>query len=205
MDLIIVRHARPVRVELAEGEGSADPELSEIGWEQAKAVGDFLAGEHVDHIAASSMLRAHQTAQPLAEKLGLEIELRDDLQESDVHSSSYVPAEEMTPESEIVQRFMNDPLSMFDEGYEVFRDRVVGGFDELINTHGGKRVVAFCHGMVTAVYLQVLLGLDSPFDAARPDYTGITRVQASSKGHRTIRSINESGHVRNLIERAWFS
>lgn len=204
MDLIIVRHARPVRVELAEGEGTADPELSEIGWHQARLVADHLGGEKIDHVVASSMLRARQTAQPLAAHLGLDIELSDDLQESDVHSSSYVPSEELTAESETVKKFMEDPLSMFDEGYEPFRDRVMRGFDHVVATNPGRRVAVFCHGMVMAVFLQNVLKIDDPF-ALRPDYTGITRVQASSKGHRTIRSVNETGHVRPLIERAWFS
>lgn len=203
MDLIIVRHARPERVELADGEGAADPGLSPLGREQAELVADYLAGEHIDHIVSSSMTRAHQTAIPLAERLGLDIELSDDLRESDSNSSHYIPAEEMTLDSPMVQAYMEDPYAMFDEGYEVFRTRVVRGFDKVIHDNGGKRVVAFCHGMVTAVYLQVLWNLDDHMKM-QPDYTGITRVEASSKGYRTVRSVNETAHVRSLLERAAF-
>ena len=69
--------------------------------------------------------------------------------------------------------------------------------------NAGKKVAVFCHGMVTSVYLQTLWSLEHPF-LLQPDYTGITRVQASSRGFRTVRSINETGHVRNLIERPKF-
>lgn len=204
MDLIIIRHARPQRVELEEHEGPADPELSETGWHQARAVGDFLADEGVDHIVASSMLRAHQTAVPLAEKLGMEVELSDDLRESDHKSHHYIPMEEMTLDSPVVRAYLEDPFAMFDEGYEHFRDRVVRGFDNVIASNSGKRVAVFCHGMVTSVYLQVLWELRDHMQM-QPDYTGITRVQASaSKGHRTVRSINETGHTRHLLERATF-
>ena len=59
MDLIIVRHGRPERVEdLAH---AADPALTDIGHAQAEAVARFLLGEQVDHVVASPMLRARQT------------------------------------------------------------------------------------------------------------------------------------------------
>ena len=82
---------------------------------------------------------------------------------------------------------------------EGFRDRVVAGFDEVIATNGGKTVAVFCHGMVMAVYLQTLWSLEDPW-RNQPAYTGIHRVTASStNGMRSIRSINETGHVRDLL------
>ena len=35
----------------------------------------------------------------------------------------------------------------------------------------------------------------------RPDYCGLTQVQASSTGIRSVRSFNETHHVRHLLER----
>lgn len=198
MDLIIIRHALPEREEKADHEGPADPGLSELGRQQAEAVADYLADEPVDHIVASSMRRAHETARPLAERLGHAVELRDDLREVDQHRSRYIPAEEMTPEDPMVREFMSDPLALFDGDYKGFRTRVVGGFDDIIGTHRGESVAVFCHGMVTSVYLQSLWGLADPYKM-QPDYTGITRVRASAEGHRTVRSINETGHVRHLL------
>lgn len=199
MDLIIIRHALPLREEREDHEGPADPPLSERGFAQAEALADYLLGEEIDHVVASSMARAHQTAMPLAQRLGIDIELSDNLREVDQHRSRYVPAEEMTMDDPMVQEFMADPLAIFDGDYEGFRDRVVAGFDHVIHSNGGKRVAVFCHGMVTAVYLQVLWNLSDPMHM-QPDYTGITRVQASSRGYRTVRSINETGHVRHLLD-----
>lgn len=198
MDLIIIRHALPQREEKEDHEGPADPALSDLGLAQAEVVAEFLMGEHIDHVVSSSMARAHQTALPLANMIDRQVELRDDLREVDQHRNRYVPAEEMTLEDPFVQEVMADPLAIFDGDYEGFRDRVVGAFDDIIAANGGKRVAVFCHGMVTAVYLQVLWELADPFKM-QPDYTGITRVQASSKGYRTVRSVNETGHVRHLL------
>lgn len=203
MDLIIVRHARPEKVENAEGDGPADPPLSKLGKQQAENVAEFLAEEQIDQIVTSSMRRAYETALPLGEKLGIEPVLRDDLRESDHNNSTYIPIEEMTFDSGPVQAYLNDPSAIFEGDYEGFRDRVVSAFDELIEEYAGQRVAVFCHGMVTSVYLQTLWGLEQPF-LIQPDYTGVTRVEASSRGFRTIRSINETGHVRNLIERPKF-
>jgi len=201
MDLIIVRHARPEKIENAEG--PADPPLSPLGIEQAEAVAEFLSQEKIDQIVTSSMQRAYETAVPLSKHIGIDPILRDDLRESDHNSGTYIPVEEMTLDSGPVQAYMNDPLTIFEGDYDGFRDRVIGAFDQIIEENAGKKVAVFCHGMVTSVYLQTLWNLEHPF-LLQPDYTGITRVQASSRGFRTVRSINETGHVRDLIERPKF-
>ncbi|GIS55993.1 MAG: hypothetical protein Ct9H90mP30_6780 [Actinomycetota bacterium] len=46
MELIIVRHGRPVRFEGADG--IADPELAPIGLKQAEAVADYLQDLSID-------------------------------------------------------------------------------------------------------------------------------------------------------------
>lgn len=203
MDLLIVRHARPEREEKQEGYGPADPLLSEVGQRQAEAVADFLEGEQIDQVVSSSMKRAYGTAIPLARRLGVEVIERDDLRESDQNSSVYIPVEEMTFDTPAVQAYINDPSAIFEGDYDGFRQRVLQAFDEIVRDFPSQRVAVFCHGMVISVYLQVLWGLRNPLDI-RPDYTGITRVEASSTGLRTVRSINETGHVRHLIERPKF-
>ena len=81
MELIIVRHGRPVRIEGADG--IADPELAPIGLEQAKAVADYLEQTEIDLVVSSPLLRAQQTAAPLIERLGLEAVIVPDLAEID--------------------------------------------------------------------------------------------------------------------------
>ena len=203
MDLIIIRHARPEKIEKAEGQGPADPPLSPLGAKQAEAVADFLSQETINEIVTSSMQRAYETSMPLAKRLEIDPIQRDDLRESDHNSSSYIPLEEMTLASGPVQAYLNDPLAIFEGDYEGFRDRVVGAFNQIVQENPGKKVAVFCHGMVTSVYLQTLWKLETPF-LLQPDYTGITRVQAAASGLRTVHSINETGHVRHLIERPTF-
>lgn len=195
MDLIIVRHGRPKRVEgLAE---AADPPLTEIGQAQARAVAGFLLQEPVDHVVSSPMRRARETAEPLADALGIEPEIIDDLAEIDEGAGHYVPMEEMKAEGGADwQAILDDPLSMHgDVDIEEFADRVTAAFRALIDQHPGRTVVAFCHGMVTMQFLRRTLRYPD-VHGLRTDYASITRVQASSSRPITsIRSVNETGHL----------
>ena len=196
MELIIVRHALPESEN--RDDGPADPPLSLLGLQQAEATADLLATEGVDHVVTSTMQRAIQTGQPLADRLSLTPERLEGLKESDHRRSSYTPVEEMDADHEVVREFLDAPLSMFAAGYEAFRDRVTAAFDTVVANNRGRTVAVFCHAMVVGVYLQTLLGLNDPF-AVMADYCGITRVAASSTGIRSVRSFNETGHLRHLV------
>lgn len=203
VELLIVRHGRPVRDEAPQG-GSADPDLAELGRLQAEATADYLATEGIDHIVASSMKRARRTAEPLAERLGLTVETLDELRESDHRSRIYVPAEEFSRDDPATAHYFDPAKDMyetiFSDGYDQFRARVEQGFEHVIATNRSRTVAVFCHGMVTGVYLQTILGIDDPL-ALLVDYCGISRIAASSTGRRTVRSVNETHHVRGLLER----
>ena len=176
---------------------TADPMLSETGHEQAVATASFLTGERIDSIVASPLKRACQTAQPLADALNLPVEVVEGLREIDPFGGSYVPAEEITDDHQVVQDMAADPYSLFASagGFERFRSVVTAAFDQIIAGNRGRRVAVFCHGTVIGTYLTVVLEHEDPF-VLLPDYCGISRVLASSDGLRTLRSANETGHVR---------
>ena len=195
MELLVIRHALPEAE--VRSDGPADPPLSPLGLQQAEATAEFLADEMVDAIVTSTMRRAIQTGQPLVDRLGLIPERLDGLKESDHRRSNYTPAEDMDADHEVVREFMEDPLRMFSDGYEPVRDRVQKTFDDIVAAQRGRTVAVFCHSMVASVYIQTLLGHDDPF-ALISDYCGISRITASSTGVRTLRSVNETAHLRHL-------
>ena len=195
MELLVIRHALP-EAEVRD-DGPADPPLSPLGLRQAEAPADFLAGETVDAIVTSTMRRAIETGRPLAERLDISPERLDGLKESDHQRTSYTPMEDMDKDHEVIQEYLEDPLRMFSDGYDTFRYRIRDTFDAIVANHSGQAVAVFCHSMVASVYLQTVLGHDDPF-ALISDYCGISRVTASSTGIRTVRSINETAHLRHL-------
>ncbi len=71
MDLVLVRHAEPVRLTVADTGGApADPSLTDRGRDQARRLADWLAHDSFDVVRTSSKARAIETAEPVAARLG---------------------------------------------------------------------------------------------------------------------------------------
>ena len=75
--MLLVRHAMPVRP-LAGESSDIDRELSPEGMEQAKKLALTYADAGIAAIYSSPLRRAMQTAEPLANRLGIEIERVED-------------------------------------------------------------------------------------------------------------------------------
>ena len=196
MELLLIRHALPVRREL--DAGVADPELSEKGHEQAGHLGQYLSSEHLDAVYASSLRRAQQTAMPVVKHRDLEMVIEPDVAEYDKNSPEYVPVEEL--------KATNDPrwLAMLDgiweqdgEDEETFNARTIGAIERIIGEHRGERVAIVCHGGVINAYLTHILDLEvGSRGFFYPNYTSIHRVAAASSGERSVVTINETSHLR---------
>jgi len=196
MELLLIRHALPIRREVTEG--AADPPLSDDGLRQAELLAEYLASEKIDAIYASPLLRAQQTAQPLSIRIGLEIIDDPGIAEFDQHSSEYIPVEELKASGD--PRLTESLLGEGDEfdDRDEFRDRVMNSIERIISDHGGDRVAVVCHGGVINLYAGDVLGLNVEGPGFfYPNYTSITRVAASRSGVRSIVTLNETSHLRN--------
>ncbi|HIC35745.1 MAG TPA: histidine phosphatase family protein, partial [Gammaproteobacteria bacterium] len=94
MEIVLIRHGLPMRVEAKDGV-AADPSLSRIGLMQAAEAADWLVGIKIEAIYSSPLQRARETAEPFAQRSGLEIVIEDDVSEFDRDSSTYIPMEEL--------------------------------------------------------------------------------------------------------------
>lgn len=195
MELLLVRHALPVRREVADG--PADPELSEAGVAQARYLGDYLAVEEIDAVYASPLRRAAQTAAPVAAAHSLVVELLDDLAEWDRSANAYVPIEELKAANDPRwQALVNGDWQGHDETPDEFRSRVVGAVESAIAAYPGGRAVVVCHGGVINAYLGHILGLPVSNGFFYPNYTSIHRVAADQRGNRSVMTLNETAHLR---------
>jgi probable phosphoglycerate mutase len=193
VELILVRHGLPVRKENTDG--PADPELSIDGHAQAALFAAYMMSENVDAIYSSPLRRAVQTAEPLSAAIGVDPILVPGIAEWDQHSNEYIPVEEL--------KAANDPrwLEMAKGGFssdeipEDFHNRVLESIEDIIAKHRGDTVVVTCHGGVINDYLSHILGISNS-QFFYPNYTSIHRIAASSSGHRSILSINETSHLR---------
>ncbi|MGW4241922.1 histidine phosphatase family protein [Nocardia sp. NPDC004722] len=199
MQLILVRHAQPQRV-LAQA-GPADPDLTPTGREQAERVPAALAHHRIARVVSSPQLRARETARPTAEKLGLDIDILDGLAEYDRELPMYIPIEDAQQEfRETYERIKSGYLPEQIDG-DAFIGRVRDAIDSVVAAADpGDTVVAFAHGGVINVLLQDVLGLARPLTFPI-DYCSITRILYSRTGNRTAATINENGHVWDLLPR----
>lgn len=70
-DIYLVRHAEKA------ADGSKDPALTEVGKHRSENLADVLRSAGITKIYSSDFNRTRETAAPLAERLGLEIQIYD--------------------------------------------------------------------------------------------------------------------------------
>jgi len=196
VQLLLIRHALPVRLELVEG--PADPELAEVGIGQAERLAAWLAVESIDALYTSPLARAVQTGAPVAQLTGLEPTVVDGLAEWDRDSSAYIPIEELQAANDPVWQLLasghHDDLAELGIDPAAFRERVVSTIDGLAAAHRGERIAVVCHGGVINTYIATVLGLDRMLFFS-PDYTSISRIMIGA-GVRSIGTLNETPHLR---------
>lgn len=199
MEIVFVRHALPVRIDATADGGPADPGLSARGQEQAERVVLALRGETVTAVYTSPLLRARETAAPLASAIGLHAETLPGIAEFDSGDLSYVPVEELRasgdPRWELLRRG-----DLYSAGVDpqAFRRRVVAAVESVVAQHPGGRAVLFSHAGALNAYCGYVLEQPKPIWFA-PAYCSVTRIAASRDGRRGVVSLNETAHVRDLL------
>ena len=194
MELLLVRHALPLRVERDDGM-PADPPLGDEGQRQAERLARWLEGERIDAIYASPLQRAVETAQPLATSRGIALRIEPGVVEFDAMASTYVPLEEIKAlDFERWQTLVRGGLvECIDLGE--FRRIVTGSLERIIADHPGERIAVVCHGGVINTWAAHVLGLETTL-FFEPVYTSISRFLASASGERSLASLNEAAHLR---------
>lgn len=198
MQLLLVRHALPLRSEPGQG---ADPDLSEEGWAQVKRLPSALARFPISRVVSSPQRRAVQTAEPLAAARALPVEIDDRFAEYDRDLPVYIPIEQIREENpQEWERMAQGHLpSSVDE--TAFRARIGAAIDDVVAAADPDETVAvFSHGGVINVVLHEILGtrrlLSFPID-----YVSVTRLLFSRSGQPSVAAVNCTEHVWDLLPR----
>jgi probable phosphoglycerate mutase len=207
--LLLVRHGESnvtVR-QVVGGERTCDG-LSVLGVRQAEALRDrFARGDglpKVDVLLASTLPRAHQTAEVLATGLGdLPIEIDPDLVEHRPGAADGVRF------SDFATRFgtfelredPDRPLAPGAESLRQFYDRVGSVMSGVVARHRGATVCVVCHGgVIDNAFRQLLgVGLLAPFDLWTLN-TAVTELRLHDERWTLLR-YNDSAHLAGLPER----
>lgn len=122
-------------------QGQSDTPLNDTGREQARALAEELAGEPLDAVYSSDLIRAHETARVVAEQRGLDVVAIQDLRER-----SFGSLEGLTTD-EIQTRYPGIELPWSDgETREAMAERVLGALKRIAETHPDAHVLVVSHG-----------------------------------------------------------
>ena len=175
--------------------------MSAEGIEQAKRLPDALARFPIARLISSPQRRAVQTAQPVADALGLDIGIDDRLAEYDRDLAHYIPIEQIAAEyPEELARLASGHLpSAVDE--DAFLARINDGIRDIASTGDHEDTVAvFSHGGVINGLLHSILRTDKIL-CVNVDYAGVSRLLSSRKGELYVASVNGTEHVWDLLPR----
>lgn len=131
--------------------GRIDAGLNQRGHDQAARVKDFFAGMSLAAVYCSPLRRCMETARPVAEEKGVEVQIVQGLMEVDMGEWDGRLIEELFAEdSERVGNWMANPSSVSlpgGEDFAVVRSRVLAAMREISSRHpGDDRVLVVSHG-----------------------------------------------------------
>ena len=163
MRLFLVRHGQ-THANVSRQLDTAVPglDLTDEGREQARALAERLAGEDLGAIYTSDLVRAQQTAAPLAEALGLEVVVLPGLRE--IQAGDYEMSTDWQPFIDAVVRWHEDPEHAIpggDTGVS-FMTRYDAAIRQ-IAADGHESALAVSHGAAMRVWCGVSLHLSREF------------------------------------------
>lgn len=204
--ILLIRHGQSRgNAEGRFGGHTATP-LSQRGRRQAEAAARALASEKITAIYSSDLLRAVETAEPLARLTGLEIKRTTAFRERSVgvmEGLTFQEAAEQHPEqyAALIRRDF-EHIILGGESYRQMLDRAAEKLDHAIEQHRGGRICVFSHtGTICILTLHLMGALDAP--ELRPVWItttncGITRIEVRSDGFVKVLAVNDTRHLAGL-------
>jgi broad specificity phosphatase PhoE len=204
--VLLIRHGQSQgNAEHRFGGHSATP-LSAKGRAQAEATARALAGERVTAIYSSDLLRAVETAEPLARSLRLEINRAEAFRERSVGRMEGLTFEEAAancPEdyAALLRRDF-DLVLTGGESYRQMLDRAARALDAAIEANRGGCVAVFSHtGTICILALHLMGALDAP--NLKPVWIttancAVTRFEMRDDGFVRVLNLNDTRHLSGI-------
>ncbi|MET7465706.1 bifunctional RNase H/acid phosphatase [Nonomuraea sp. NPDC005501] len=200
--LLLLRHGEtPLSVE-RRFSGLGDAELTEHGLAQARAAAERLSRPpcKLDVIVSSPLARARRTAQAVAERTGLPVEVDDDLRETDFgawEGHTFTEVQRRWPEE--LTRWLADPGTAppGGESFTQVAERVQRASDRLLERYEGRTVLVVSH--VTPIKTLLRLALMAPPEALyrmHLDVACLSLVEHYADGRCVVKSFNDTAHLR---------
>ncbi len=203
--LIIVRHANSIANRDHVFIGHVDMNLSDVGHEQARLLGEYLVKKAypIDAIYSSDLLRPYRTIEPYAKAVGKEIIKEKGLREiyaGEWEGHKYTDLAVLFPEN--YNTWMEDIGNCQCDGGESTKelyDRVNSTIDKIAEKHDGETVLIATHATpLRCLYARVKgVGTDGMKDIKWCENTAINIFEYSS-GVLSAVELNICEHLGSL-------
>jgi len=200
----LVRHGQTAWNKEEIFRGRTDIPLDETGLKQAELVGQYFKGMEIHAIYSSSLSRAWETAQKIAQFQNLKVQPLDGIIDMSFGNWEGRPHQEIREsDSKTYRQWVETPHLVRlpgGEGLDDVRIRTMAAIEEVIRNHPGKTLILVTHRVVNKVLICSILGLDnSHFWQITQDTTAINLIQHRN-GKYILSLMNETCHLKALKE-----
>jgi len=197
--LLLVRHGESTWNATRRIQGQLDPPLSDRGLDQARELGERLAGHQLAGFYCSDLVRTRQTAEEIAASLGIDPVHEQGLREIALGAwEGKTRAELMEEFPALWERWRREPswdVVPGGEGAHVFAGRVTSTLERIRERHPEGDVLCVTHGGVIQVAILNVVGRGSqgvfPFLIENGSLTVIQR----SNGRSVVTTVNDTCHL----------
>jgi len=201
-ELILIRHGETDWNRELRFQGQIDVPLNAIGHAQAQRVATQLAGESIQQLVCSDLLRARQTAMPAAQRLDMQAINDLALREQNFGVVDGMRAQDI--QTQYPQAWLGWSAFNADFAFEggestrTFHGRVMTTLRHLADTRRGQRLLIVTHGGVLDMVYRTALGLSlsGPRQSVIPN-GAINRVRIVEERVEIV-SWAETGHLAGM-------
>ncbi len=199
--ILLVRHGESVWNSERRIQGWGDPGLSARGRWQAERLATSLAGRAFGALYTSPLKRASQTAEMIAEAVGLLPQSVTDLREIHLGEWEGKGIEEIRQShGDLYERWVERPQDSPPPGGEdftAFCRRVAAAMEGIITTPPDpeRDILVVAHGGVVRAYLSHILGMDpNNIFRLKIDNASVSEVAPHGTGLQLV-TLNVTGHL----------
>lgn len=186
------------------GSGGYDAPLAPIGVEQAEALAREIAERgSVDAIVCSPLLRTRQTAQIVADRAGVSVEVEDGIAEcafGEWDGYTFAEVHQRWPRELSEWLGSTDVAPPGGESFAACLDRVDAARRRILARHAGERVAVISH--VTPIKVMTGISVDAPLASSlyRMELApcSLTTIAWFPDGNRSLFGFAESAHLRGV-------
>ena len=186
-ELVLIRHGETDMNRELRFQGHVNAPLNAIGLEQARRLAGRMVGERADAVYVSDLLRARQTAEPIAGELSLQPVPESGLREQSFGRVDGMRVDDIQrdqPEAWAGWLRFEEDFAMPDgESTRLFHARVMEAVQRVVASHPQQRVVVVTHGGVLDMIYRTArsLGLNGPRQSEIPN-AGFNRIRVRESG-----------------------